>query len=259
MGRDLREHDLFWYNICVEIPSDQKEIAATKRLEFDDLQNEIAGRETGRRARFLKDGPGSEEAKKKERDAQHRALTRLAQLLNDPVYRAKYDGVLRLLSDAEQATEATIDQLNSQVYVAQSELDDMMNNAARLPDGTRVFRDADGVVRREDGFVVEDHLAETIIWTGNEPSFEEVQNAKVRLDDLQAALDAANGYQNDMLGPARDRISDPDNPPSLDDLNDIENDIQSKMPRVVQEHLSQTETAAPDVATQGIGLPKLGG
>ncbi|WP_299919454.1 hypothetical protein [uncultured Roseobacter sp.] len=142
-----------------------------QRRDFDDLQNEIAGRETGRRARFLKDGPGSEAAKKKERDTQHRELTRLAQLLNDPVYRAKYDSVLQQLSDAEQATEAAIDKLTDQIDDAQSELNDMMNNAARLPDGTRVFRDADGVVGREDSSVVEDHLADTILWTGNEPSF----------------------------------------------------------------------------------------
>ncbi|WP_299825329.1 hypothetical protein [uncultured Roseobacter sp.] len=255
----MQREPVFWYNTYVEVPSDQKEIAAAQRREFDDLQNEIAGRETGRRARFLKDGPGSEAEKKKEREAQHRALTRLAQLLNDPVYRAKYDGVLRLLSDAERATEAAIDQLNSQIDAAQSELDDMMGNAARLPDGTRVFRDADGVVRREDGSVVEDHLAETIIWTGNEPSFEDVQDAKARLDDLQAALDAAHGYQNDVLGPARDSITDPDNPPSLDDLDDIENDIRSKMPKVVHEHMPQTDAAAPEIATQSIGLPKLGG
>lgn len=243
----------------MEIPSDQKEIAATQRREFDDLQNEIAGRETGRRARFLRDGPGSEAAKKKERDAQHRELTRLAQLLNDPIYRTKYDSVRQLLSDAEQATEAAIEQLETQIDAARSELDDMMDNAARLPDGTRVFRDADGVVRREDGSVVEDHLVETILWTGNEPSFEDIQDAKNRLDDLQAALDAANGYQNDVLGTARDRITDPDNLPSLDDLDDIENDIRSKMPKVVQDHMPQTEAAAPAVATQSIGLPKLGG
>lgn len=118
---------------------------------------------------------------------------------------------------------------------------------------------ADGVVRREDGSVVEDHLAETILWTGNEPSFEDVQDAKDRLDGLQAALDAANGYQNDVLGPARDSITDPDNPPTLDDLDDIENYIRSKMPKVVQEQIPQTETAAPEVAMQNIGLPKLGG
>ncbi len=254
-GRNLRQQRSFWYNVGVELTSDQKEITAAQRRDFDDLQNEIAGRETGRTARFLKDGPGSEAARNKEREAQHRAL---ANLLNDPVYRAKYDVVVQRLTDAEQATEAAIDRLIGQIDTAQSELDDMMNSAARLPDGTRVFRDAQGVVRREDGSIVEDYLVDTILWTGNEPSFEDVQATKDHLDGLQAALDAAHGYQNDVLGPARDRITDPDTPPSLADLDDIESDIQAQMPKLVQEHLPQTQAAAPEVATQSIGLPKLG-
>ena len=241
----------------MEITRDQKELAGIQRREFDDLQNEIAGRETGRRARFLRDGPGSESGKKRKRDAQ-RALTRLAQLLNDPIYRAKHDRVLQVLSDAERATEAAIDQLNAQIMAAHAELDDMMDRAARLPDGTRVFRDTHGVVRREDGSVVEDHLVDTIIWSGTEPSFEGVQATKQRLKDLQSALDDVNRYQNDVLGPSRDRITDPDDPPSLEGLDRIEGDIQSKMPQIVQDQMPEMTASAPDTPSQSIGLPKLG-
>ena len=242
----------------MEITRDHKELTGVQRREFDDLQNEIAGRETGRRARFLRDGPGSEAAKKRERDAQQ-ALTRLAQFLNDPIYRAKYDRVLQVLSDAERATEAAIDQLNTKIITAQAELDDMMDRAARLPDGTRVFRDANGVVRRENGSVVDDHLADTIIWSGNEPSFEDVQDAEQRIDGLQTALDDVNRYQNDVLGPSRDRITDPDDPPSLEGLDSIEDDIQSKMPQIVQDQMPEMTASAPDTPSQNIGLPKLGG
>lgn len=243
----------------MEITSDQKEITARQRREFDDLQNEVAGRETGRRTRFLRDGPGSDAEKRKEREAQRRALSRLAQLLNDPVYRAKYDGVLRLLSEAERATEAAIEHLTEEINATKAELDDMMENAARLPDGTHVFRDADGVVRREDGSIVEDHLAETIIWTGNEPSFEDVLAANDRLNDLQDALDAANGYQNEVLGPARDKITDPDDPPSLGDLDDIEDDILSQMPEAVQKHMPAATDPAPDNSKSAeVALPALG-
>lgn len=243
----------------METTSDQKEITTRQRQEFDDLQNEIAGRETGRRTRFLRDGPGSDAEKKKEREAQRRALTRLAQLLNDPVYRAKYDGVLQLLSEAERATEAAIEHLTEQISAAQTELGEMMENAARLPDGTRVFRDEDGVVRREDGSIVEDHLAETIIWTGKEPSFEDVQAAKDRLNGLQDALDAASGYQNDVLGPARDKITDPDDPPSLGDLDDIEDDILSQMLESVQRHMPAATDPAPDNSKSAeVALPPLG-
>lgn len=242
----------------MEITRENRELADRQRRDFDDLQNEIAGRETGRRARFLRDGPGSDAAKKKEQETQ-RALARLAQMLLDPVYRAKYDSVLLVLSEAERATEAAIEHLTDQIQQAQTDLDELLNDAARLPDGTRVFRDANGVVRREDGSVVEDHLADTILWTGNEPSFEEMQAAKQRLEDLQASLDEVYGYQNDVLGPARDRITDPDNPPSLDELDDLEDEIQKRMPAIVQEQMAYTEVVEPDAATKSIGLPKLGG
>ncbi|MDX8353980.1 hypothetical protein [Cognatiyoonia sp. IB215182] len=242
----------------MEITKDQRELAAARRREFDDLQNEIAGRETGRRARFLKDGAGSDSEKKKKREEQQ-ALTRLAQLLNDPVYRAKYDSVVHLLAEAERATETAIARITDQIRAAEADLNDIMERAARLPDGTRVYRDAEGFVRREDGSVVEDYLVDTIIWTGDEPSFEDLQSAKTQLDGLQAALDDVQGYQYDILGPARDEISDPDDPPSLSDLDDIENAIQSQMPKAVQEQMPQTSAATPEVATQSIGLPKLGG
>lgn len=241
----------------MEVTSDQKELTRLQRQEFDDLQNEIAGRETGRQARFLRDGPGSEIAKKKEREAQ-RALTRMAQLLNDPVYRAKYGSVLQVLSDSEQATEAAIDQLTKQITDAQTEIDEMKSNAARLPGGTRVFRDADGVVRREDGTTVDDHLADTIIWTGNEPSFEDVQDAKQRLDDLQTALDDVNGYQNGVLGPARDKITDPDNPPSLGELDAVLDNIKTGMPDAVKVQIAETVPAPqPEVDPLSVALPSL--
>ncbi|MEM6625065.1 MAG: hypothetical protein AAF674_22840, partial [Pseudomonadota bacterium] len=221
-------------------------------------QNEIAGRETGRRARFLRDGPGSEAEKKKARETQ-RALSRLAELLLDPIYRAKHDSVLLTLSRAEQAARRAIDHLTDQLQDAQAALGTLVDSAARLPDGTRVFRDAHGVVRRGDGRVVEDHLADTILWTGNEPSFEEMQAAKQRLDALQAQLDDVHGYQNDVLGPARDRITDPETPPSLDSLDDIEDGIRSKMPDAVR---AQEPVATPEIAKgtdlSAMAVPDLG-
>ena len=38
--------------------------------------------------------------------------------------------------------------------VERSVMDDLLSSAARLPDGTRVFRDASGNVRGEDGEII---------------------------------------------------------------------------------------------------------
>lgn len=238
---------------------EDKELIARQRLDREDLNNEIAGRDVGRRSRFLNADAHSPEAQRKKRDA--RAFqNRLLELLNDPVYRAKYEGVLQVLSDAEQATQTIIDTLSDKLQSAQTDLSDMMGQAARLPDGTRVFRDANGNVRREDGTVVEDHLVDTILWTGDEPSFEEVRDARDRIDGLKGQLDAANDYQNDVLGPARDRITDADNPPSLKDLDGLMEDIQTRMPDAVAAQMPQeTPLVTQSLNPASIPLPDLGG
>lgn len=237
---------------------EDKALIERQRRDMEDLNNEIAGRDVGRRARFLNADARSPEAERKKREA--RAFqNRLMEMLNDPIYRAKYDGVMQALSDAEQATQAAIDALSDQIEAAQTDLTDMMDNAARLPDGTRVFRDENGVVRHEDGTVVEDHLADTILWTGNEPSFEDLNAAKTRIDGLQGQLDAANGYQNDVLGPARDRITDTDNPPSEGELDDVLDGIQGGMPKAVAAQLPQdTPVVENAMASAAIPLPDLG-
>lgn len=242
----------------MNLSSDEKDLIARQRQEFDDLQNEIAGRSTGRRTRFLPDGPGSEEAKRREREA--RAFqTRLAELLADPIYRAKYETTLNILRDAERAVDAALAQIDTDLVAAQAHLDDLQDRAARLPDGSRVYKDGDGNVRREDGSLVDDVLVDTIIWTGNEPSFEDYRAATDRIDALERDKDAVEGYQNDVLGPSRDRLTDDDNPPDLGQLDDIADDINGEMPKSVQHQMPETTAAAPKVRVQNIELPKLGG
>lgn len=119
-----------------------------RRQEFDDLQNEIAGRETGRQARFLPGRNQTSEQERKKREA--RAFQKqLDLLLQDPIYRAKYEKVMDTLRDAERATEAALARLDGLIEDAQSALQDMADRAARLPDGTRVFRDADEPVEHQ--------------------------------------------------------------------------------------------------------------
>ncbi|MEM8625935.1 MAG: hypothetical protein AAGG47_20800 [Pseudomonadota bacterium] len=212
-----------------------------RQRDHDDLQNEIAGRETGRARRFLPDDARTAEGARKRRD-RLAAETRLVLMLQDPVYRERYEMVSAALSTATQTTDVVLARLEEQILAAEMEFDAIQERAARLPDGTRVYRDAQGAVRREDGSAVDDTLAATIIWRGNEPSFEAFMAARDHLTELEADRDEVTDYQNNVLGPANDRITDEDNPPSLDDLDDILNDIDAKMPDV----LLQTQPAPTD-------------
>lgn len=215
-----------------------------RQRDHDDLQNEIAGRETGRARRFLPDDARTAEGARKRRE-RLAAETQLVLMLRDPVYRERYEAVSAALSTAVQTTEAVLARLEEQILAAEIALDAIQEKAARLPDGTRVYRDAQGVVRREDGSAVDDTLVATIIWTGNETSFEAFTAARDHLAGLKASRDEVTDYQNNVLGPANDRITEEDNPPSLDDLNDILNDIDAKIPDVVRQKQSAPTDASP--------------
>lgn len=237
--------------------SDIDGVDKRRREDVEDLQNEIAGRETGRRARFLPNGPRSEEAERKKRE--ERAFqTRLAELLADPIYRAKYETAIRVLNSAEQATEAALAQIDIDLAAAHDNLRDIQDRAARLPDGTRVYRDADGNIRREDGSLVDAVLVDTILWTGDEPSFEAYRDAVGTIEELERAQKEVEGYRDRILGPSRDRIMDEDNPPSSDELDQIIERLED-MPDIVRAQMPEVDqSAAPPVASAGMALPSMG-
>ena len=236
---------------------DKAASTVVRKRDFDDLQNELAGRETGRQQRFL---PAADERSPKEERRRHEAgqayQSMLEVLMADPAYRARYGDVMTRLRNAEQATEAALDRISRMMDDTEDAIQDMEDRAARLPDGTMVFADANGAVRRADGSIVPDHLVETILWTGNEPSYEDYSAQQDRLAELEEAHAEVERYRDDTLGPARDQITDEDNPPSLDDLDDIMDDIETSMPEIVREPPA-TPSEAPDFETSRIAIPTL--
>lgn len=237
---------------------DIRELDRRKRQDVEDLDNEIAGRDVGRRARFLGGKTRSDEIEQKRRE--ERAFqNRLLELLNDPIYRAKYLQVMHTLTDAERATEAALANIDKNIARLLGEISAMEDRAARLPDGSLVFRDANGIVRRANGIVVEDDLAATILWRGNEPSYE---GYRKRQNDLAAYLEQRSeveDYLNNVLGPARDHLTDPDDPPSLRDLDDIEDSILQTMPSAVSSHMPGPVDQTVEVERSAtVVLPKLG-
>lgn len=229
-----------------------------QQQDFDDLQNEISGAETGRIRRFLTNDVSTPEGqrKKRERDAFE---SQLLSLLLDPVYRAKYDETMNALQDAEQRTEAALNRLNQMILDETRSLEDMEKRAARLPDGTQVFKDEKGSVRTADGQAIEGYLVDTILWSGDEPDFETYQQQHQKLDHLRQTLRATEFYRDDVLGNARDRMSDEDNPPDMDELDQILRDIEDKMPKAVQDIQPAAENVSPDVeASANVTLPSLG-
>ena len=76
--------------------------------------------------------------------------------------------------------------------------------------------------------------------------------------ESQRAVDATVRYQVVVLGHARDRLHDEDNPPSREELEQIQQEIEKKAPPSVRESLKLDDPkAAHDrIASSEIEVPK---
>ncbi len=227
-----------------------------KQRDFDDLQHEMSGIDNGRMKRFLGENQQSIEAKRK-KEAAREAQTRLMMLLADPVYRERYNLVLSRLDQLEQAADRALLTLEEQISEARTNLEDIQANAARLPDGTRVYRDANGAIRREDGSEVDETLAATIVWRGDEPTYESFADSDATVSKLEEEHDEVSGFRNDVLGGARNRIEDHENPPSLNDLDDILNGIEANIPDAVAIETGLEDQIAPSAELTASMIPNV--
>lgn len=231
-----------------------------KERDHDDLQNELAGRETGRQRRFLpgdhESNPRNQERRDRQTAAQMTALQAL--LTNDAAYRALYNETNDQLRLAEDATERALAKARQALDQAEAALDNMKDRANRLGNGTRVYRDAKGDVRREDGTRVAGSALDEIVWRVGAPDYESFVAQSEARQAAEDARDELTHYQVDVLGDARNRLSDQDNPVTADELHHIQDEIKSKMPKEALVELPHEQvTSAPAQATSSIPVPDL--
>ena len=233
--------------------------AAEKRRmqDFDDLQNELSGNEVGRVSRFL-----SPEARAaliaKRNGSSTSALSALdVLLLNDPVYAQAYSDTMGALENAEQATARALDKAITNVEKSEAALADTLERAARLPNGTQVFRNGQSQVWTEDDIRVDDDQADAIEWRGNEPSREAYLEQRNESQNAKAAVTEILTYQTDVLGRIRDKMSDADKPATTDDMEKFQAEIRENQPAPVQNDIAQINTNNLAETTAKIGIPTL--
>lgn len=230
-----------------------------REQDFIDHQNELAGADVARQPRFLSE-PKTVKAIEARNKKDRERVSRLLELLqHDPEYAALYSQTIDLLGRAEAATARALSKAENALDQAEQELGAINDRANTLPDGTKVFRDANGVTRNADGEIIDDHRLDTIHHRPDAPSYEEYLAAKKAAEQAQKRIDELRRYQVDVLGDARHRMTDPDNPLSLEDLQEIQRDIKDQAPSAIQTELSQDVAAsAPSIETSAAtSLPKL--
>ncbi len=192
-----------------------------------DLNHEMSGMPTGRRQRFLTQNDydiyGEEGEKKKAERRYHNMLEYL--LAEDARYAKLYYEVQDTLNQARRAAEHALHDINKQLEVAERTLQMMRDNAARLDDGTLVFRStADGHVYTEDGRKLSAEEASGIAFSENAPSREDYNQAKNSVETARTQKTEVEAYQRD-IDHAQERLRDVENPLTLEELETIKHNI----------------------------------
>lgn len=113
-------------------------------------------------------------------------------------------------------------------------LQELGDSAATLADGRKVFLGKDGRLIAEDGTDVSDQRGSITGLSGKTPSWEDYQEAKARLEALRAEREAIERYRRDVLDPAKERLNDPDNPYSKEELEEAGQEAEEQMPEPVR-------------------------
>lgn len=194
-----------------------------------DFNNEQAGRDTGRMARFLPGDAAKQKQAAAKKRQQERFLNELQRLLDDPVYAARYRSFGSLLDEADAWAAERKSALQSALGEAETAIAVMLDQAAKLPDGRRVFRNSDGRVIDEYLNTVSDSEAAAVIWPEDAPSADVYVAARRRQAELQAALDDHETWEVDVLGRSRDRYEDTDEPITPAEMDAWEDRISTDM------------------------------
>lgn len=215
------------------------------RQDYDDLQNEIAGRDVGRIARFIHEDR-SPQGREKRAEKERASVSRLMALLqSDPEYARLYNDTMDKLGRAETATQAALESAERRLAGAEQDLANMRDRASTLPDGKKVFRGKDGNVYTEDGRQLTHDERSQVDWKEGAPRFDEFAAKKKEAVQARTDITDLQRYQTDVLGRIRDRMEDEKNPVSKGEFKDFQRDIEDKFPDGTNAKLKQA--SAPKV------------
>ena len=231
-----------------------------KQLDLDDLNNEMADRETGRNSRFRnKEHANSEAAQRRKAHAQTQLSALDALLLNDPEYAKLYNDTMDLLAEAEQAVESALSQAEKALKQSSNELANMLDNASQHPDGRRVFMDENGQVWTEDNELLSPKEAESIVWKEGSPSHTEYQKQKQLHKGNQEHYDDLYDSRYNVLGDIRNHMEDENNPMDKNDIRDIQDTLLEHKNRATEykTELNQESNAPKSDITAELEIPEL--
>jgi hypothetical protein len=215
-----------------------------------DLGHEMAGVETGRIKRFIADGASGYAADSEEKKArrEHRSLLDML-LMEDPHYAALYERVAEKLNDVQHAVESALVDINQRLEASDRKLQQMRENAGELEDGTKVFRSSvDGSIYTEDGQRLSDEDAQNIDIPEDTASWEDYRRQQEERDLALRQREEVERYKQEVLDPIKERLRDPDNVFSREELENIDKNIEASLPDILK---NEHKGSDPSVSATG--------
>jgi len=194
--------------------------AADKRRQQDkdDFNNELAGRDVGRIKRFLP-STHTQTAKNEKRNREMSDLSRLAILMQDPVYRAAFDQAEQTIDDFKTRMNEWLQEYENRIEDIDEKLEALGPDAIGTPDYERLIKEREDIQRSQ-----------------------------------QDLLD----YYYTVVQPMEDRMNDPDNPPSKKELDEFNNQVQQDMDKVFPPVPGKLDENAGSKIELDMNLPSLG-
>lgn len=203
----------------------------------NDYNNEISDRDTGRISRFGIDNPKQQlsEKEKRERSA-------LQSLLLNVSYKASFDAALQAFNQAQSMVYEALIKATDNLDNAKHVYDGLLERASTLPDGTKVFLADDGTAYTEDGRVLDQDEVRTVDWREGGPSWDEAQASRKAYNEAQRRYDEVAHYNN-RLDQINHELNDEDNPPSLDRLDELKDELNNITKNLHNNNIKSAELA----------------
>lgn len=214
-------------------------------IEYND---ELAGRENGRRQRFFlsEEGDGRRAGDKKK---EQRRFDELLRLLQNPVYAKLYYQAAETIERVDTAADRARRRLAQEYDAVTEQLDKLKSRAAEFPDGKKVFRARDGRLIAENGEDVTDRQESMKGLSPETSGWEEFRAAQDRLDEIRQQQREIDEYMQDVVEPFRQRMTDPGQPVTEEELREFHGNMKDGMPQALRAEYDNLLKAGPESKT----------
>lgn len=199
--------------------SERKSADKRKLQDHDDFHNELAGRDNvSRQKRFLPESYRQESVDGK-RKRDASELSHLALLMQNPAYLAAFEQAEETIDDFKDRMKAQLQGFETRIEAIDEKLEALGPDAIGTPKYDRLIKTRNDIQQNQQGLL--DYF-----------------------------------YSN--IQPMEQRLDDPDNPPSREELKEFNNQVRQDMDNVFPPIVSEPGEKVESKIDLDMGLPSLG-